>query len=40
MKKLDIFTTALELSSPWYVEDVYFKEEGKEKILHIEVSHE
>lgn len=40
MEKLDIFTTALELSSPWYVENVYFKEEGKEKILHIEVAHE
>lgn len=40
MKELEIFTIALELSSPWYVEKVYFEGEGTEKKLHIEVGHE
>lgn len=40
MKELSIFTAALELESPWYVEEVYFEGEGKEKKLHIHVGHE
>jgi transposase len=40
MKKIDIFTAALELQAPWYVEDVQLFGQGKDKELHIYVNHE
>lgn len=39
MKEIPIFTAALDIKSPWYIKDVYFEEEGTEKVLHIFVDH-
>lgn len=36
---LKMFAAALELESPWYVKEVEFKGTGKEKQLHIYLSH-
>jgi transposase len=40
MEELPIFTAALELKSPWFIERVYFKVEEGHKRLYIEVGHD
>ena len=39
MTEIEIFTKALELGTPWEVQEVYFKEEGSKKTLHIHVGY-
>jgi len=39
MEELPIFTAALELESPWFIKEIAFKGSGKDKQLHIYVSH-
>ena len=39
-KELPIFTAALDLSPPWFIREVSFTNEGKDKVLHIFVDHE
>lgn len=40
MTDIEIFTQALELSTPWEVKEVYFKEDLSKKVLHIHVGYE
>lgn len=37
MNSKELFALGLGLRSPWKIEDVYFKEVGKKKELHIGV---
>lgn len=37
---LKVFASALELESPWYVQEVEFKGTGKDKQLHLYLAHE
>lgn len=39
MEDIDIFTSALELASLWYVKRVHFEQEGGVKKLHIELDY-
>jgi transposase len=40
MTDIEIFTQALELSTPWEVMEVSFKKEGSKKVLHIHVGYQ
>jgi transposase len=40
MEKIQIFTAALGLQTPWYIEDVQLEGKGKDRQLHIYVNHE
>ena len=39
MESKELFAEALELKRPWYIKKVYFKGEGSQKILHIDIGH-
>lgn len=39
MTDIEIFTQALELGTPWEVQEVYFRETGSKKVLHIHVGY-
>lgn len=39
MTSIELFTAALELTSPWYVSSIKFKDREGEKELHIEIDH-